>query len=162
MTSTAKLWTLHGLSVELNRNTRTLAKALRTTRPDGKVGNYAGWYMSTALSALRRHEGPRDVGDSNVDAVCYDLEAVARAFDARLARMRKEQDIAKRRELAREVGPLIGRGAVFEDAQAAEERSDIATAERLYRRVMKMDPADPTAPSALEDSEDGSAEQGVE
>jgi hypothetical protein len=103
MTSTAKLWTLHGLSVELNRNTRTLAKALRTTRPDGKVGNYAGWYMSTALSALRRHEGPRDVGDSNVDAVCYDLEAVARA----LARMRKEQDIAC--ELAREVGPLIGR-----------------------------------------------------
>jgi hypothetical protein len=62
MTSTAKLWTLHGLSVELNRNTRRLAKALRTTRPDGKVGNYAGWYMSTALSALRRHEGPRDVG----------------------------------------------------------------------------------------------------
>jgi len=33
--------------------------------------------------------------------------------------------------------------AVFEEAQAAEERSDIATAERLYRRVMKMDPADP-------------------
>jgi hypothetical protein len=36
--------------------------------------------------------------------------------------------------------------AVFEEAQAAEESGDIATAERLYRRVMKIDPADPAAP----------------
>src|ERR1700724_3935852 len=36
-----------------------------------------------------------------------------------------------------------------EEAQAAEERSDIAAAERLYRRVMKMDPADPAAPFNL-------------
>ena len=35
--------------------------------------------------------------------------------------------------------------AIFEEAQDAEARSDIATAERLYRRVMKMDPADPAA-----------------
>jgi len=39
--------------------------------------------------------------------------------------------------------------AVFEEAQAAEERGDIATAERLYRRVMKIDPADPAAPFNL-------------
>ena len=39
--------------------------------------------------------------------------------------------------------------AIFETAQAAEERSDIATAERLYRRVMKIDPADPAAPFNL-------------
>jgi tetratricopeptide (TPR) repeat protein len=45
--------------------------------------------------------------------------------------------------------PADNADAVFEDAQAAEERSDIATAERLYRRVMKMDPADPTAPFNL-------------
>ena len=39
--------------------------------------------------------------------------------------------------------------AVFEGAQAAEVGSDIPTAERLYRRVMKMDPADPAAPFNL-------------
>ena len=39
--------------------------------------------------------------------------------------------------------------AIFEQAQAAEAGSDIATAERLYRRVMKMDPADPIAPFNL-------------
>src|ERR1700737_2557439 len=45
--------------------------------------------------------------------------------------------------------PADNADAVFEEAQAAEERSDIATAERLYRRVMKMDPADPPAPFNL-------------
>ena len=35
--------------------------------------------------------------------------------------------------------------AVFDEAQAAEEAGDGGTAERLYRRVMKLDPSDPTA-----------------
>lgn len=38
---------------------------------------------------------------------------------------------------------------VFENAQSAEEAGDIAAAERLYRRAMNMDPADPTAPFNL-------------
>lgn len=45
--------------------------------------------------------------------------------------------------------PADDADAVFEEAQAAEEQNDTATAERLYRRVMKMDPADPTAPFNL-------------
>ena len=36
--------------------------------------------------------------------------------------------------------PADDADAVFEAAQAAEGKSDIATAERFYRRVMKMDP----------------------
>lgn len=38
---------------------------------------------------------------------------------------------------------------VFENAQSAEEAGNIATAERLYRRAMNMDPADPAAPFNL-------------
>ena len=45
--------------------------------------------------------------------------------------------------------PADNADAVFEEAQAAESGSDIAMAERLYRRVMKMDPADPAAPFNL-------------
>jgi tetratricopeptide (TPR) repeat protein len=45
--------------------------------------------------------------------------------------------------------PADNADAVFEEAQAAEDGSDIATAELLYRRVMKMDPADPAAPFNL-------------
>jgi tetratricopeptide (TPR) repeat protein len=45
--------------------------------------------------------------------------------------------------------PADSADAIFEQAQAAEAGSDITTAERLYRRVMKMDPADPAAPFNL-------------
>jgi tetratricopeptide (TPR) repeat protein len=38
---------------------------------------------------------------------------------------------------------------VFEEAQAAEEDGDAAAAEQLYRRAMKMDPGDPSAPFNL-------------
>ena len=34
---------------------------------------------------------------------------------------------------------------LFEQAQAAEEANDLAMAERLYRRVMRIDPSDPAA-----------------
>ena len=34
---------------------------------------------------------------------------------------------------------------LFEQAQAAEDAKDVETAERLYRKVMRIDPGDPTA-----------------
>lgn len=40
--------------------------------------------------------------------------------------------------------PADDADAQFAEAQAAEEQGDAATAERLYRRVMKLDPGDPS------------------
>jgi tetratricopeptide (TPR) repeat protein len=45
--------------------------------------------------------------------------------------------------------PEADADAVFEEAQSAEESGDRATAEQLYRRAMKMDPSDPSAPFNL-------------
>lgn len=45
--------------------------------------------------------------------------------------------------------PADDADAVFEQAQVAEEHNELAEAERLYRRVMKMDPGDPAAPFNL-------------
>jgi len=45
--------------------------------------------------------------------------------------------------------PDAGADAVFAEAQAAEQEGDLATAERLYGRAMKMAPADPAAPFNL-------------
>ena len=45
--------------------------------------------------------------------------------------------------------PADDADAVFEDAQSAEETGDVETAERLYRRAMNLDPADPAAPFNL-------------
>jgi tetratricopeptide (TPR) repeat protein len=45
--------------------------------------------------------------------------------------------------------PADDADSLFDEAQAAEEQGDLAAAERLYRRVMKMDPGDPAAPFNL-------------
>jgi tetratricopeptide (TPR) repeat protein len=45
--------------------------------------------------------------------------------------------------------PADDADAVFEQAQVAEEHNELAEAERLYRRVMKMDASDPAAPFNL-------------
>jgi tetratricopeptide (TPR) repeat protein len=45
--------------------------------------------------------------------------------------------------------PADAADAVFEQAQVAEEHNELAEAERLYRRVMKMDASDPAAPFNL-------------
>jgi tetratricopeptide (TPR) repeat protein len=45
--------------------------------------------------------------------------------------------------------PADDADALFAQAQAAEEHDDLATAERLYRRVMKLDGDDPATPFNL-------------
>ena len=47
------------------------------------------------------------------------------------------------------VGQTEDLDALFQQGQAAEEQNDVATAERLYRRVMKVDPDDAAAPFNL-------------
>ena len=47
------------------------------------------------------------------------------------------------------VGQTEDLDALFQQGQAAEEQNDVATAERLYRRVMKLDPDDAAAPFNL-------------
>jgi tetratricopeptide (TPR) repeat protein len=45
--------------------------------------------------------------------------------------------------------PRDSADTLFEQAQLAEEAKDVVTAERLYRRAMQIDAADPTAPFNL-------------
>jgi Flp pilus assembly protein TadD len=45
--------------------------------------------------------------------------------------------------------PQQNADALFEQAQAAEETGDLAEAERLYRVVLKCDPADAAPPFNL-------------
>lgn len=45
--------------------------------------------------------------------------------------------------------PTDDADALFQEAQAAEERGDVQTAERLYQRVMKLDPDDAAPPFNL-------------
>ena len=57
MAMTAKLWTISGLAAELNRDRRTITRALRDVPHDGKEGRYKAWHMTTVLVAMDNGTG---------------------------------------------------------------------------------------------------------
>lgn len=81
MGMTAQLWTISALAVELDRDRRTVAKALRKVKPDGKVGRANAWHLETALSALQ----PAESDESNAKA--RHAAAQARLAELQLERM---------------------------------------------------------------------------
>jgi hypothetical protein len=57
---TAKLFSISALATELDRDRRTIGKALARVSPDGKTASGdAAWHLTTALAALDRNEGRR-------------------------------------------------------------------------------------------------------
>lgn len=47
-----QLWSLNGLAVELNKDRRTVARALDSVPADGLVAGNRAWHLQTALKAL--------------------------------------------------------------------------------------------------------------
>jgi hypothetical protein len=105
-----KLWSLNGLSVELGIGARALAKKLKQTPPDGKVGGREGWYMSSAVSAIKNDRGGNGggYGGSDRGAVLDEIQWITAKLDAGFSQMAAEPDVARRRKIATEVGPLVG------------------------------------------------------
>src|SRR5215210_1682749 len=102
MAYTKTLFTLTGLATELDRDRRTIGRALAEVPPNGKTSGYDGWYLSTALRALeameRRqgrggssgHDGAADHSPNPVDAAMLMVAA----------------------ELLRRLGPITGEAAI--------------------------------------------------
>ena len=51
-----QLFTLNGLSAELGRDFRLIARRLRGVPPDGKVGKRPAWFLRTAIAAMQAHD----------------------------------------------------------------------------------------------------------
>jgi hypothetical protein len=103
------LFSLNALSSELNRNFRTLAKAMANVKPDGKAADRRPrWFVSTAVAALAEHEkrtgrvqtrpGPQFF-DPVTEACVAAIEASGRDVDQFLAKLRSEPTVEGRREL---------------------------------------------------------------
>jgi hypothetical protein len=54
MAMTKTLWSINALATELDKDRRTLAKALSDVPPDGYVSGEKRWYLRTVLRALAR------------------------------------------------------------------------------------------------------------
>ncbi|TSE07585.1 hypothetical protein C1D09_018815 [Mesorhizobium intechi] len=66
MAMTKTLYSISALAIELDRDRRTIAQALKAVPPDGKLagGKHDGWYLSTATKAfLSDRSSPTTGGD---------------------------------------------------------------------------------------------------
>jgi hypothetical protein len=109
MAMTAKLLSISAIAVELDRDRRTISRALRHVPPDGKADDGGkGWYLTTALRALERSEGRRSHNGGGEDAAILELEYASRRVSELFERLRGET-VEKRRELIeRGDGRVIG------------------------------------------------------
>jgi hypothetical protein len=103
-----RFWTIGALAVELGRDPRTIASALKHTPPEGKDGRHRAWLMTTAMTALEpvaRRPRPSSRGEeSAIDAAEATWEDLRRGFE----RLEAEKDVNARRVMARDtVGPLV-------------------------------------------------------
>jgi hypothetical protein len=101
MAYTKTLFTLTGLATELDRDRRTIGRALAEIPPDGKTSGYDGWYLSTALRALeamerRQGHGGRSSYDAAVDNSPNPVDAAMLMVAA---------------ELLGRLGPIMGEAA---------------------------------------------------
>jgi len=97
---TAKLFSISALATELDRDRRTIGKALARVSPDGKTASGdAAWHLTTALAALDRNEGRRGGHGGDDGADIHEVEFVARKLHDFFAKLRAEPDIEKRRKM---------------------------------------------------------------
>jgi hypothetical protein len=119
MGMTAKLYSLNGLATELQRDRRTVGKALARVPPDGKTpSGDPAWHLVTALAALDRIEDRRSHHRGGDDADIREVEFTAQKLHDFFEMLRAEPDIGKRRAMVD-----AGQGAVLGEFVKAVEQA---------------------------------------
>jgi hypothetical protein len=110
MAMTARLLGISALAVELDRDCRTIARALRYVPADGRSASGGkAWYVSTALRAREHVEGVRNRHAVEDDSDLVALEDAARHVDEALDELRSEPDTENRRRRVRAgLGHVVG------------------------------------------------------
>jgi hypothetical protein len=118
MAMTATLFTLNSLAVELSKDRRTIARALRHVRADGEIDGRRAWYLATAIDALNRVEGTRsNAGNGHDESDLVALESVGRQVQRLIDDLAALPNVAARRKLMQS-----GRGVVLGQLVTAFDR----------------------------------------
>jgi hypothetical protein len=106
--SERQLWSINALSNELNRNQRTVKRALQNVPPDGAIGQYPAWFLSSAVEALNPIERRFRPSSSGEEAAIHNVEAVWGDLRRGFTDLEREKDIDARRIMAHDtVAPLV-------------------------------------------------------
>jgi hypothetical protein len=98
-----KVFSVNGAAELLEKDRRTLQRAMRGVKPDAYEGRNPRWRMRSFVDALERSSERHD-DDRGQRA---DLNTLYERFDAAFDEMTAEPSLAKRRLTALELGPLI-------------------------------------------------------
>jgi hypothetical protein len=101
-----KVFSINGASEILERDRRTIVRAMRHVTPDAEERGQPRWRMKTILDALER-SGARTEHHVGGGGLRTDLDVVIAQFDAAYVGMRAEPSLNKRRAKALKLAPLI-------------------------------------------------------
>lgn len=112
--SNQRTFSVNGAADILERDRRTIRRALKIVPPDAMESGHPRWRLRTVIDALDahgRHTGHDRSSPLNDDqaAIHAYLMEITSELQSGFERLRAEPDIERRREMALEVGPGVGR-----------------------------------------------------
>jgi hypothetical protein len=109
-----RTFTANNIAEQLERDRATVLRALKNTPPDRTIHGRPQWKIATASRAVEAHlraaYGNGGSNDPKLPQLIDQIEADFKAFDAGFAQLKAEPDLARRRQLDKQlgVGKLIG------------------------------------------------------
>jgi hypothetical protein len=111
--SNSSTFSVNGAADLLERDRRTIRRALAMVPPDAKQSGNPRWRLRTILDALDAHE--RQTGrkrfwprHADRDTVADQIERITATLQTGFDRMQAERDVERRREMATEVASWVG------------------------------------------------------
>jgi hypothetical protein len=103
----------------LERDRRTVTKAMQGVAPDGQERGAPRWKMATIVDALEAHESPRDAGHGRIGQIADELERLHRKLDAARTLIKSLPDLDSKQPHSRAAMKLIDRlDALYNESNA--------------------------------------------
>ena len=117
-----KFLTINAIPEILERDRRTVKRALRNIPPDHEEHGSPRWKLSTAARALAAGSDGGVMEPTAVGALCDQIEKLAAELEANLQSARAESDVEKRRSAIARFGPKVGQLQQLMETAAAGTR----------------------------------------
>ena len=144
--SSPDLFSINAAAEALSRSRRTVSRALKNVKPDSVQSGLAKWSMKHIISAIDKNtqapiNDPRTMSDES-NALDRETQAAFKLFDAPFDAMMNAKPLAKQREFAKQVGPLLVTALELmrerDTADGLHEEHVLLRANQIYVMTLKM------------------------
>lgn len=124
-------FSINGAAELLERDRRTITKALRHVLPDGHVNKSPRWRLRTIIDALETAAAHSDHYAMKSTTLADQADALFKEFDTAFERVKSAPSLAERRKMAIALYPLIEQAI---DAMRARDTADGLNADHVSLR----------------------------